>query len=524
MKIAVGETVDGKRTLYLSVFTADGLLSTGGADTSYEGPALSAPTILYQHNLDGWVGAGGTFTAGGNGGEASYVLSNAETGAGLSRGALMLRVIDAGFRTQTWLVTYGQGIQPGDTDPDARRIYFFVYTDDQGFTVGAVPDQTFTADNTTDTCTATAHTYKTTDGPVRVSSSGGLPAGLAAGTDYWIIRASANTFKLATSIANALAGTAVNITTNGTGTQTISARPLVGEVGTDASLYQAPGSSTTAFLAGVTLEYEHNTDGWVAAGGTISHVSGDLWAYDPTTAESGAGLERGTIAMRATCTGFRTIVARVPFGETGTVAVAVVIPPPPPPPVGTNVEAYARMMMDLFPLGRLWRPIADLLTAVILACADELGRLDARTIDLLNEADPRDVDELLPEYERELGLPSDGTNNERQARVVAREIARQGFKPVDFQTALASLLDQDAADVDVIERTHAFADSIGDDREIYRAFIYRDPSLPGTYFVESAQTLVDDIKPSHTIVTVIESIAAKYDDPHTLYDRDLMGV
>lgn len=318
MKIAVGETVDGKRTMFLNVFTADGLLSTGGADGNYEGPALSAPTILYQHNLDGWAAKLGTFTAGGNGGEASYVFDDAETDPDLSRGMLMLRVIDAGFRTQTMLIAYGLGIQPGDTDPDARRIYFFVVTDDAGLIVAGVPDQTFTADATTDVCTAAAHTYRTTDGPVRVSNSGGaLPTGLAALTDYWIIRTGVNTFKLATSIANALAGTAVNITANGTGTQTIKTRPLVGESDTDASLYQAPGSSTTAFLAGVTLEYEHNTDGKVAAGGTITHVSGDLWCYDPTDDETAADLERGTIAVIATCTGFRTVVARVPFGETG---------------------------------------------------------------------------------------------------------------------------------------------------------------------------------------------------------------
>jgi hypothetical protein len=74
-----------------------------------------------------------------------------------------------------------------------------------------------------------------------------------------------------------------------------------------------------------------------------------------------------------------------------------------------------------------------------------------------------------------------------------------------------------------LERSVAFAASIGDAREVFRFFIYRDPSLAGTAFIASAQALVDEMKPSHTVGTVIESISALYDDPHTLYDRDLLG-
>lgn len=81
---------------------------------------------------------------------------------------------------------------------------------------------TFTADSTTDHLTATAHGLNTGDGPVQVSNSGGaLPAGLAAATNYWVIKIDANTFELATSLSNALAGTQIDITSNGTGTQTL---------------------------------------------------------------------------------------------------------------------------------------------------------------------------------------------------------------------------------------------------------------------------------------------------------------
>jgi hypothetical protein len=75
----------------------------------------------------------------------------------------------------------------------------------------------------------------------------------------------------------------------------------------------------------------------------------------------------------------------------------------------------------------------------------------------------------------------------------------------------------------VLERSHAQGGGDGRRREIFRFFIYRDPALPGTYYLESAQALVDAIKPSHTQGHVIESVNFLCDDPHSLCDRDLLG-
>jgi hypothetical protein len=83
-------------------------------------------------------------------------------------------------------------------------------------------DHTFTAANATEQFTIAAHGLQTGDGPFQVSNSGGaLPTGLSAATDYWVIVVDVNTIKLATSLANALAGTNLLISTDGTGTQTI---------------------------------------------------------------------------------------------------------------------------------------------------------------------------------------------------------------------------------------------------------------------------------------------------------------
>ena len=85
-----------------------------------------------------------------------------------------------------------------------------------------VADDTFTANADTEQFTAADHGLETGDGPAQVSSSTTLPAGLTAATDYWIIKIDEDTFQLATSLANAYAGTAQAITTDGTGTHTLS--------------------------------------------------------------------------------------------------------------------------------------------------------------------------------------------------------------------------------------------------------------------------------------------------------------
>lgn len=76
-------------------------------------------------------------------------------------------------------------------------------------------------DHTTETFTEAAHGWLTGDGPVQFTTTGTIPAGLSLLTDYYIIKTAANTFKVAASRADALAGTAVAITSNGTGTHTL---------------------------------------------------------------------------------------------------------------------------------------------------------------------------------------------------------------------------------------------------------------------------------------------------------------
>lgn len=85
---------------------------------------------------------------------------------------------------------------------------------------------TFTADASTNICTYTSTTNipsnVLTGTRIRLTTTTTLPGGLATATDYYYIKVTDSTFKLATSYANAIAGTAIDITDAGTGTHSTS--------------------------------------------------------------------------------------------------------------------------------------------------------------------------------------------------------------------------------------------------------------------------------------------------------------
>jgi len=84
---------------------------------------------------------------------------------------------------------------------------------------------TVTGVNTNDQLTVASHPFVTGDGPVAIRNVGGaLPTStpqFAPVTDYWVIVVDSTHFKLATSQANALLGTAIDITAVGSGTNLI---------------------------------------------------------------------------------------------------------------------------------------------------------------------------------------------------------------------------------------------------------------------------------------------------------------
>lgn len=77
---------------------------------------------------------------------------------------------------------------------------------------------TFTAVAATDVLTASGRAFTNGDCVQVLNSGGGLPAGLSAQTNYYVVNVSGSTFKLSASSG----GSAIDITSAGTGTQYIS--------------------------------------------------------------------------------------------------------------------------------------------------------------------------------------------------------------------------------------------------------------------------------------------------------------
>ncbi len=76
---------------------------------------------------------------------------------------------------------------------------------------------------TANTVSKVGHGYQTGQCVRVVISAGALPTPLLAATDYFVIRVDADTFKLATSMANALAGSEIDFTDAGTVSETVTA-------------------------------------------------------------------------------------------------------------------------------------------------------------------------------------------------------------------------------------------------------------------------------------------------------------
>ncbi len=81
--------------------------------------------------------------------------------------------------------------------------------------------KTFTTTHASELVNCTAHGFKTGDRVRLTTSAADLPSGYAVDTTYYVIKISDDTLKLASSDANATAGTPVAIADDGTGTHTI---------------------------------------------------------------------------------------------------------------------------------------------------------------------------------------------------------------------------------------------------------------------------------------------------------------
>ncbi len=124
---------------------------------------------------------------------------------------------------------------------------------------------TFTADAGSDVCTWTSTanipSNLLTGTRVRLTTSGTLPAGLATATDYYYIKLSDTTFELASSYANALTGTQIDITDAGTGTHTVNwlLPRYTNGAGVNAIFFNPSATALGAGTPGLALGYTNST-------------------------------------------------------------------------------------------------------------------------------------------------------------------------------------------------------------------------------------------------------------------------
>lgn len=131
--------------------------------------------------------------------------------------------------------------------------------------------------------TWTAHTLSN-DGlsPIRFTTTGALPTGLTAGTIYWTVpgTVTANTFQLATSIANAIAGTAINTSGSQSGTHTLFSRTVLttGTTANFCALSLTAGdwevTGTLGCVFGPAANVTYISGGWATAITTVDQTPG----------------------------------------------------------------------------------------------------------------------------------------------------------------------------------------------------------------------------------------------------------
>jgi hypothetical protein len=95
---------------------------------------------------------------------------------------------------------------------------------------------------------------------VRFTTTTTLPTGLALATDYWLVRVSATTARVATSFANAIAGTVIAFTDAGTGTHTLTMRlPRYSDgAGVQAMFFNPSATALGAGVPQLTLDYTNS--------------------------------------------------------------------------------------------------------------------------------------------------------------------------------------------------------------------------------------------------------------------------
>jgi uncharacterized protein YmfQ (DUF2313 family) len=173
---------------------------------------------------------------------------------------------------------------------------------------------------------------------------------------------------------------------------------------------------------------------------------------------------------------------------------------------------YLAQLQALAPIGAAWpREGETTLNAVLEGLAEEFARIDARGQQLLTEIDPREVSELLEDWERAWGLP-DGCvvaepTVEGRRLALHQRVASLGGQSAEYFVGLSALLGYETEvenfrpsrialtlPAPIAGRPWAFA---------WRLVVHGPAQLGGAEIYASAdlECVVDRVKPAHTVVS-----------------------
>lgn len=215
-----------------------------------------AAVLETAHNDDGSLNDTALHLAMPAGAVIPYAGSSAPTGFLLCDGSSVLRATYADLYAAIG-TTFGSVDGTHFTLPDMRgRGALGVGANAWTFTFASTDVNTGT-----EQITVTANPELITGRKIQLTTTGTLPTGLSLATDYYIILVDSTHIKLATSLANAIAGTAINLTGTGSGTNTGT------HTGTSHTLGEHGGETTHGLTTAELASHAHSLD-QVSSGGT----------------------------------------------------------------------------------------------------------------------------------------------------------------------------------------------------------------------------------------------------------------
>jgi len=184
------------------------------------------------------------------------------------------------------------------------------------------------------------------------------------------------------------------------------------------------------------------------------------------------------------------------------------------PACGLGEADYLRAAQDLLPWGVVWsREAGSVMTRFWSAVAAECARIDAAICRLFNEADPRTSLDLLPDWERVVGIPDDCLTRPAdlaaRRRLVVAKLTMQGGQSIPWFTELAGLL---GFQIDIQEQHPLTAGCGGVNAPVggcpFWWIVHVRCQEPGSSRAE-LECLIRRFKPAHSKVSFVYNSAAR---------------